>query len=108
MASDRWRRTEWSIGWPQTTRSPTTHTLSLVPAGSVCRTIGSKPRVRGACVRAARGLGLELARFDLVVCAEHAACVEISQVPDLPDDQGACAELVDALCDLLASGSVAS
>lgn len=64
--------------------------------------------VRGACVRAAHGLGLGLARFDLVVCPEQAACVEISQVPDLPDDQGACTELVDALCDLLASGSVTS
>jgi hypothetical protein len=43
-----------------------------------------------------------------VLGAELPVCVEISQVPDLPSDGGACAELVHALCDRLATGSVAT
>jgi hypothetical protein len=79
----------------------------VVGERSVCVN-GVAPSVRAACARAARGLGLELARFDLVVGSKQAACVEVSPVPDLPDDADACGELVHALCDLLATGSVAS
>jgi hypothetical protein len=66
------------------------------------------PSVHASCVRAAVGLGLELARFDLVVGPEQTACVELSLVPDLPEDAGARGEFLHALCDLLASASVSA
>jgi hypothetical protein len=85
----------------------TSESVWVVGERSVCVN-GVAPSVLDACAQAARGLGLELARFDLVTVSEQAACVEISPMPDLPDDTHACGELLHALCDLLATGSVAS
>jgi hypothetical protein len=85
----------------------TSESVWVVGERSVCVN-GVAPSVLAACARAARRLRLELARFDLVVVAGQTACVEISPMPDLPDDADACGQLVHALCDLLATGSVPS
>jgi hypothetical protein len=60
--------------------------------------------VGSACLTAAAALGLGLARFDLVLGAEQAVCLEVSELHDLPADGGARGEVVGALCDLLATG----
>jgi hypothetical protein len=81
---------------------------SLWVVGGRCVCVNAvAPSVRASCRRVARRLGLELARFDLVVGPEGTVCVEISPDPDLPDDARTRGEFVQALSDLLASCSVA-